>query len=223
MAENDKKNLKENIVGEAVDNYKNTVRIEQGFFSYKSSDEAKLAASEADAIGKLNGKIDYNRPQTVHILYDKIIDQNMLHSPEGTTFLIELRTYLEDNLSALDHPVKGIPSEKFNDPDAERKGKLKGKLITVADAEKRLDRIRNARKRDAENFRKSKLTRDIIIVFLAACILAMLVISGLSDTPSILNYENELQDKYADWETELNERESAVRAKEKELGITSRE
>ncbi|MEE5990756.1 MAG: hypothetical protein V3G41_08765, partial [Lachnospiraceae bacterium] len=93
----------------------------------------------------------------------------------------------------------------------------------VADAEKRLDRIRNARKRDAENFRKSKLTRDIIIVFLAACILAMLVISGLSDTPSILNYENELQDKYADWETELNERESAVRAKEKELGITSRE
>ena len=223
MAENDKKNLKENIVGEAVDNYKNTVRIEQGFFSYKSSDEAKLAASEADAISKLNGKIDYNRPQTVHMLYDKIIDQNMLHSPEGTAFLVELRTYLEDNLPALDHPVKGIPSEKFNDPDEERKGKLKGKLITVADAEKRLDRIRNARKRDAENFRKSKLTRDIIIVFLAACILAMLVISGLSDTPSILNYENELQDKYADWETELNERESAVRAKEKELGITSRE
>ena len=223
MADNDNKTIKENMVGEAVAEYKQTARIEQGIFSYKSSEEAKAAAAEADAIAKLNAKIDYNRPQTVHKLYDKIIEQNMLHSPEGTVFLIELRTYLEENAASLDHPVMGIPSDKFDDPDTEKKGKVKGKLIPASEVEKRIERIKSARKRDAENFKKSKLTRDIVIVFLAVCILAMLVISGLSDTPSILNYENELQDKYADWESELTERESAVRAKEKELGIDIRE
>ena len=35
--------------------------------------------------------------------------------------------------------------------------------------------------------------------------------------PTILNYEKALQNRYASWEQELNDRENAVREKERQL------
>ena len=40
-----------------------------------------------------------------------------------------------------------------------------------------------------------------------------------SDNPNILNYENNLQNKYAQWEQELTERENVLREKERNLMI----
>ena len=41
-----------------------------------------------------------------------------------------------------------------------------------------------------------------------------------SENPNILNYEQNLINKYAQWEQELSERESIIREKERELNIT---
>ena len=49
--------------------------------------------------------------------------------------------------------------------------------------------------------------------------IAMLIIAGVSDNPNILNYERVLQDRYAEWEMELNEREAKIREKERSLQI----
>jgi flagellar capping protein FliD len=38
-------------------------------------------------------------------------------------------------------------------------------------------------------------------------------------TPNILNYEKALQNRYAEWNQELSDREEAIREKEKELLI----
>ena len=54
---------------------------------------------------------------------------------------------------------------------------------------------------------------------LALAIVAMFVISFVSDQPNILNYERAITDKYASWEQELNQREQTIRDKERELKL----
>ena len=59
----------------------------------------------------------------------------------------------------------------------------------------------------------------ILNVMLALAIVAMFVISFVSDQPNILNYERAITDKYASWEQELNQREQTIRDKERELKL----
>jgi hypothetical protein len=47
----------------------------------------------------------------------------------------------------------------------------------------------------------------------------MFVISMTGSSPTILNYEKAVQNRYAEWEKELSDRESVIREKEKELLI----
>lgn len=53
-----------------------------------------------------------------------------------------------------------------------------------------------------------------VSVILAISIIGMFIIASTSDNPTILNYENKLIDKYAEWEQELDEREAALNERE---------
>ena len=45
----------------------------------------------------------------------------------------------------------------------------------------------------------------------------MVVVSTIGSAPTVFNYENILQNRYAQWEQQLSEREQVIREKEKEL------
>ena len=59
----------------------------------------------------------------------------------------------------------------------------------------------------------------ILDIILLLVIVAMLIITLSSDNPNVLNYEYAVQNKYAQWEQDLTERERQLKLKEKELGI----
>lgn len=61
-------------------------------------------------------------------------------------------------------------------------------------------------------------TLTLCIVFFIA-IVAMFVISSTSNNVNILNYENEILDKYSSWEQELSDKEKELDAWEKELSL----
>ena len=76
-----------------------------------------------------------------------------------------------------------------------------------------------SKKRDRDK-EKERFTLSVILnVMLALAIVAMFVISFVSDQPNILNYERAITDKYASWEQELNQREQTIRDKERELKL----
>ena len=56
------------------------------------------------------------------------------------------------------------------------------------------------------------------IVFFIA-IVAMFIISSTSNNVNILNYENEIIDKYSEWEQELSDKEQELNAWEQELSL----
>ena len=75
------------------------------------------------------------------------------------------------------------------------------------------------KKEEAKKADKYKIS-VIINILLGIGILIMFWVATASDVPNILNYKRALEDKYATWEAELDERESVVRQKEKELRLT---
>ena len=174
-------------------------RIEQGYYSYPDEDTAGEAANELEKIRRLEAQIDYSKPKVVYALYNKMLLGEVFSTPEGFAYLLHLRQYLEDNVFDIGEAVPGIPIEMF----------LHEKIVEVPAPEKR---GAGRKKKDQDT-----LSYKIIIGALAILVIAMLVITALSDSPTILNYEKKLQDRYASWEMELNEREDALRARELEL------
>lgn len=49
--------------------------------------------------------------------------------------------------------------------------------------------------------------------------MAMFAITATTNNTTVLNYENQLINKYEAWEERLDQRQEAIEAKEKELGI----
>lgn len=56
-------------------------------------------------------------------------------------------------------------------------------------------------------------------LFLLIVTIGMAVITLMDSSPNIINYENKIVDKYAEWEQGLKEREEAIRQREQELGL----
>ncbi len=50
-------------------------------------------------------------------------------------------------------------------------------------------------------------------------VIVMFVIATTGSNPTIVNYERTLQNRYAEWEQQLSDREQVIREKEKELLI----
>lgn len=62
-----------------------------------------------------------------------------------------------------------------------------------------------------------------MIVALLVMVVAMFVIAAVNPNTGYINTENKILNKYATWQEELEEREQAVKEKEEELNIHSKE
>ena len=185
-------------------------RIEQGYFSYPDVVSAEAAITERDKIRRLEKQLDYRRPQLVYTLYVKALEGNVFHTAEGYAYLLRIREYLEQNRANLTGEIPGLPSDLLQD-DSELKD-TRTRLAELKDVMKRM-------RTDLKRTRMGRTISHVVIVFLLIAVIAMMVIAGVSDNPNILNYERVLQDRYAEWEMELKEREQTVREKERALNL----
>ena len=189
-------------------------RIEQGYFSYPDVVSAEAAVTERDKIRRLDKQLDYRRPQLVYTLYVKALEGNVFHTAEGYAFLLRIREYLEKNRQSIQGNIPGLPADLLQD-DTELK-ETKSRLSEMKDVMRRM-------RADLKRTRAGRTVAYVIIAFLVVAVIAMLVIAGVSDNPNILNYERVLQDRYAEWEMELKEREAKIREKERSLQIEAPE
>lgn len=56
-------------------------------------------------------------------------------------------------------------------------------------------------------------------IFLLIVAIGMAVITLMDNQPNIINYENKIVDKYAEWEQGLKEREETIKQREQKLGL----
>ena len=173
-------------------------------FAFYSERDAKLAEEERQKIAYLDKRIDRTNIESVLAIYKKALEDRVFRTPVGLEYLRELQMELREHEDELGEMIPPIPLwTNFAD--------VRGKTSPAR------RRIQPSPQNDGRKaaFRLSVIMNIVMIV----AIIAMFIITLNSDQPNILNYERNLQNKYASWEQELTEREQAVREKERALHI----
>lgn len=174
-------------------------------FQFGTEKDAELARNEQQRIERLEEKLDYDNQDMVSAVYQKAINNRIFRTPVGYVFLKRLQRILQENLTSNDTPanipVYGVYSMRESaNPTVER---------VIASR-------KPAKQKTKQEFfsRRTSIFVNIILVFL---LIAVVAVSTIGSAPTVFNYESTLQNRYAQWEQQLSEREQVIREKEKEL------
>ena len=170
-------------------------------FVFTDEAEAEQAKKEAHGIHYVEERADMHHPETVLEIYNKMVKQELFETAVGFTYLKELQEYLIQNPSINNSDI--LPISVLEES-------LRKKLSISA--KNRASEKKASKKTDG--YRKKYEITLFISVILAVSVIGMFIVASTSDSPTIINYENKLIDKYAAWEQELDEREAALKERE---------
>ena len=175
-------------------------------FIFLSAEDTAAAKKEAKAVAYLEERLKGRSPDEAKSMYEQILSQNLFHTSVGYSFLKELQDTLKsagyNDLSPIS--VDNTIVKKSAAPPADA-GSTKNP---------RLDK-------KLKSLQTQLATMRAVAIVCIIMVIAMFAITLTSKSPTVINYETKILDKYASWEEELNEREKAVSQRESELGITA--
>ena len=200
-----------------------TEKIRVGGFSFENKDEAEQAGKEVEGIKYIKSKTDMAGPEIMWRVYKKMIEQQLFETAVGYSYLKDLQEYLTTIPFIKNEDILPIPvtHPRLEDSLKRQKREIAQKEhAREAQAKKRERQQAKIDKKALETASSEKLriSRWMNII-LAICIVAMFIITLTSDSPTILDYQSKLLNRYSAWEQELSEREKAVIEKEHQLGI----
>lgn len=195
------------------DDNKRVNRRVDGFY-FANEAEAKQAAKEAEGVKYIKGKTDMDNPEMVLNIYRKMVHQNLFETAVGFAYLKELQEYLQSIPYVRNEDILPIPV-KHTALEASVRARSKRAEAASVEKKEKSQQVVNI------NYKtKFRVARALSIV-LAVCVVAMFAITATTNNTTILNYEQEIINRYEEWESELNEREAILKAREAELGIVA--
>lgn len=178
-------------------------------FSFYTKGDALLATQEKKKVEYLETKLDYRYPESILRIYNKAIEERVFKSPVGIVFLKKLQDYLSSQPQILPEEIADIPLY------ASFEGELHLDTKHTPEAKSAREKKKEALKPKQKT---SVLTVSVILnIGLVIAVIAMFVITLKSEQPNILNYEQNLLNKYSSWEQELTDKERELNARELEL------
>ena len=193
-------------------------------FAFENPTVGEEALKEQEAIEYVNNQLNFNDKQSLLTLYNQMVRRRMFHTEVGYAYLKSIQDYLmktdidpadiESIPVNIDYNIKADEGSEADVKAGQNKAADKnkdstGKSDTNTDikARQREIKLKNKLKR----YQRLTVTFITVAVVLAATVVAMFVIASTSDNPTILNYEEVLQNKYAAWEQDLEAREAALK------------
>lgn len=181
-------------------------------FTFTNEAERIQAEKEVEGVKFIKEKLDMDKPEMVLQIYNKMVKQNLFETAVGYSYLKDLQEYLRsipfvNNEEILPIPVQHPVLEtqmRRRRPEPKKQEKVTERYINI----------------DYKN--RYRVVRGIALA-LAVCVVAMFAISFTANTPTILNYEQQLINRYSEWEEELNEREERIIEREAELSERTEE
>ena len=170
-----------------------------GGYEFNTKEDAQLAKDELNAIKYVSAKTNTKDPKQVYNLYNKIIERKLFSTQIGMNYLKQLQTFL--------YKSSEIPTQEALDKRKEQiefKSELRNLSIQVA------------------KYRNNFIRAMVLNIILVIVIIAMFVILKTSSNPNILNYEVTIQNRYAQWQQELQSEEESLKAREQELNNKKR-
>lgn len=159
-------------------------------FEFETEEEAKRAQKEKAGIRYIKENTDMNNPDIVYKLYMRLNKPDTFSTPVGLAFLVELQEFL--------HTIPYIKNEEIRPIYIGKSGRIS----------------KSAKKEILVYKRKFHIALFFAIV-LSISLVSMFAITCISGhSPYVVDYENEIIDKYEGWQQELEERETALDERE---------
>ena len=177
-----------------------------GGFLFVSTEDADLARSELAKIEYLEKKMNYHLPENILAVYNKVMESKMFKTPPGLFYLCRMQGHLK-KVGIEAERIAPIPV--YNSFTSKAAGE-----ISEGIARQRIERRLKFEKSETEKLRGRFQKAIYACLLLVALVLVMFYITLKSENPNIINYEQNLVNKYAGWEQELKDRENAVRERE---------
>ena len=174
-------------------------------YLFSNTQDVLMAQEELEKIEKLEPKISQADNELLYKLYNKSIEKRTFQTPVGLEFMLKVKKILDNNPNT---PGEVVPIPLYTTFD----------LTTRREQEAIQKRQQFMVKKKKDDAKKLK-TSIIVNVVLALMVVAMFFIATTGKNPNILNYENAIINKYAEWEQELRERENRIVYYENEYGI----
>ena len=198
-------------------------------FAFENPTTGSEALKEQEAIEYVNKQLNFDDTKSLLALYNQMVTRRMFHTEVGFSYLKSIQDYLMK--SDVDPAViESIPiasseaeidSNSYNNDSSESKEEQSKEKRTNNRHNDDIKAKNRERKLISKNKRLMKLSVSFIVISIVLVITigAMFVIANTSNNPTILNYEEVLQNKYASWEQDLQKREVNFEKKEKLLKI----
>lgn len=170
------------------------LRIVDGFM-FHSEEEYQSALKEQKAVVYLRQQMSGKDASEIMKIYHQLLEQKMFHTEVGISFLHDVYVSLQLQ--------KSISTDQLSPIDIERK------VIENPVKEKE-------KKPSIKLLRQVKILR-IMVIALLFVVVGMFAITLTSQSPTILDYETKIQNKYASWEEQLRQREADVAKREAAL------
>ena len=192
-----------------------------GGYIFEDENRAKLAAKELRAVEYILAQLKDADERGVLTVYKKLLNQRQFSTEIGMSFLTQLRQNLlqtgafsEDDIPPVYKLQEEEPKESkvsVEDTVKEEPKEKKPKVVSAS------TKVIKPQASDSSEIKKLKFFNRVLIVLcitLLLCVIGMFYVNSTINSPTILNYEQEILNKYAAWEQELTEREAAVKEKE---------
>lgn len=198
-------------------------------FAFENPTTGSEALKEQEAIEYVNKQLNFDDTKSLLALYNQMVTRRMFHTEVGFSYLKSIQDYLMK--SDVDPAViESIPiasseaeidSNSYNNDSSESKEEQSKEKRTNNRHNDDIKAKNRERKLISKNKRLMKLSVSFIVISIVLVITigAMFVIANTSNNPTIINYEEVLQNKYASWEQDLQKREADLEKKEKLLKI----
>lgn len=213
-------------------------------FTFTDEAGAKEALKEQKTIEYIESKTNMKDPKMINKVYHQIVDQNMFHTPVGFAYINKLKYLLEDiedenadkravNSAVVkpkmsDNKISLGKSGKTDRTDRRLSGVRPTKKakkdeavgVTIPPSERTIEAFEERLKLAEKELTKYKNYCSILLglaFVLLISVGAMFFINSTIGSPTILNYEQEIINKYAMWEHQLIEKENELIVRERAL------
>ena len=171
----------------------------EGFY-FEDETVARQAMREYMYIGKMQEKVSMLQPNDLKDFYHKLIDKHIFSTQVGLTYLYEIRSTLIENYQFEDEDLDQIviPMVKQEAP-------------TLSD---------DAASKASEEIMALKRTKILLFAavgILICVIIGFFVIIATNENIGYINTENNILNKYSQWQEELDAREQALDEREQAL------
>lgn len=170
-------------------------------FVFGSASDVELAKQELNSAKYIDSKIADKNAATVLAIYKAALEKKIFRTPVGYAYMHDLQKRMV-SMGIKPEDIDPIPLFQVFGSAKEEKAP---RVITV--------------KKKKEPYERKNAMLTLVNFILIIMIIIMFIISLSGSRPTVLNYKRAIENEYSAWKQELDQRESLIKEKERELNL----